>query len=270
MQLHSESVDSGASTPTQTVCFIHGILGQGANLRTLAKRLVQLQPKFRVLLVDLRAHGASLGQGGDDTVHQCAQDIAELAAQTEPHVSALVGHSFGGKVALAASQMIETLEQVVLIDSNPGRRLSARGSEGTIRIVELLERHSGLFPTRNAFVEALVAEGQPASIGQWLAMQLRQESDGFRFALDIARIRRLLHSYFDEDLWPLIESARKPSMHLIVAARSAVFEPEDIARAERASAVAAVSVEKIDAGHWVHVDAFEALLALLQRRLDRF
>jgi esterase len=268
MQLHFETVDSGTSPPMRTVCFIHGILGQGANLRTLAKRLVQQQqPQLRVLLVDLRAHGASLGCEGDDTVQQCAQDIAELAGHTEPVVTALVGHSFGGKVALAASQAIATLNQVVLIDSNPGSRLSARGSEGTIRIVELLERQSGPFATRNAFVEAVVKEGQPASVGQWLAMQLRVDADGFRFALDMKRIRRLLHSYFDEDLWPLIEAARKPSMHLIVASRSEVFEPADIARAERASAVAAVTVDTIDAGHWVHVDAFEALLAVLQRRL---
>ncbi len=267
MHLHTEAVEAASARATQTVLFIHGILGQGANLKTLAKRLVQARPEFRVLLVDLRAHGQSLELDGDDTLSTAADDIVSLANEQIMTVSSLVGHSFGGKVALRASTAMPALKDVVMIDSNPGRRISAQGSEGTIRVLELLEQQVGPWPSRAAFVDAFHGLGQDRAVGNWLAMQLAREGDRFRFGLDLNRIRSLLKSYFEEDLWPLIDQATSPVVHLLIANRSAVFSAEDVLRAEQAAKTHSVRVERMDAGHWVHVDAFEPLLASLVSRL---
>jgi len=71
-------VQAPNSQPTVTVLFLHGILGSGRNLRTLATRLCQQIPQLRVVLVDLRGHGDS----------------------------AQVGHSFGGKVGIGCTARI--------------------------------------------------------------------------------------------------------------------------------------------------------------------
>ncbi len=65
-----------------------------------------------MLLVDLCAHGASLETDGEDSLNAAATDIVQLCAAQSLPVTALVGHSFGGKVALRASTDIATLQQV--------------------------------------------------------------------------------------------------------------------------------------------------------------
>jgi esterase len=265
MHLFSETVEPEGSTPSSTVLFLHGILGQGANLKTLAKRLVQQRQDLRVVLVDLRGHGRSLGREPPDTLATAADDIVKIAQSQTIAVTALVGHSFGGKVALRASSQLTELKHLVMLDSNPGIRLSAQGSEGTVRVLELLERFPGPWANRNAFIEAFEREGQNRMVGQWLAMQLGDVNGTLRFLPDLMRIRSLLQSYFQEDLWSLIDNAKSTAMHLVVATRSAVYSEEDIAHAQRAAHTANVTVDLIDAGHWVHVDAFEPLVSLLKR-----
>ena len=45
--------------PEAWMLFLHGILGSGANWRTIAKRFIGARPRWGAVLVDLRMHGAS-------------------------------------------------------------------------------------------------------------------------------------------------------------------------------------------------------------------
>jgi len=45
--------------PESAIAFMHGILGRGINLRTIAKRFVEARPGWTAWLVDLRGHGRS-------------------------------------------------------------------------------------------------------------------------------------------------------------------------------------------------------------------
>jgi esterase len=56
----------------------------------------------------------------------------------------VVGHSFGGKVALALAQAHPELLEVMTLDSAPGPRLDARGSEATVRVVTMLQSPSSV------------------------------------------------------------------------------------------------------------------------------
>jgi pimeloyl-ACP methyl ester carboxylesterase len=55
MLLHVDLVTAAGATPTRAFLFLHGILGQGTNLRTLARRFVEARPMVQAVLVDLRA-----------------------------------------------------------------------------------------------------------------------------------------------------------------------------------------------------------------------
>jgi pimeloyl-ACP methyl ester carboxylesterase len=53
---------AAAAPPVRTAFLLHGLLGQGRNWRTFARRLVAAAaeagaPNWRLLLVDLRCHG---------------------------------------------------------------------------------------------------------------------------------------------------------------------------------------------------------------------
>lgn len=261
---------SGAA-PVRALVLLHGVLGSGRNLRTLAQRLVDARPDWLAVLLDLRAHGESVGLvDGEDTVAGAAADVVSVARTLPVPVRAVLGHSLGGKVALATPGAgLDGLEHLVVVDSNPGRRPDARGSELTLEVVSLLERLPGPWPRRDAFVADVEAAGSPRHVAQWLAMSMRRDPDGLRFALELPRIRALLASYFATDLWPVVERAAQertpPRVHLVIGDASPVLAPADRDRARALAATSGgfVTVEVVPGGHWVHVEAFERLLAVL-------
>lgn len=238
--------------------FLHGILGSGANWRTIARRFVAAKPAWGATLIDLRMHGASLGMTAPHTVEAAANDLDGIPAQ------GVVGHSFGGKVALEFARR-RVLEHVFLVDSSPGPRLDHRGSEGTVRVIDMLAALPEAFASRAAFIDHVQKQGHDGAIAQWLAMNLEREGDAFRFGLDIEAIRALLDDYFARDLWDVLETPSATQFHVILGGRSNVFDARD---KERLAGIAATN-ENVTmhvvarAGHWVHADAPDELHQLL-------
>lgn len=269
MVLHYELVTVPGSAPTHLIGFFHGILGSGTNLRSHARRLVDACPHLQAVLVDLRAHGQSKSVDGADTLAGAAADVMQTAQAWPLPLSSVVGHSFGGKVALALAAIDPALTHVVTLDSAPGARLDRRGSETVMRVVSLLEGLSGPWPTRDAFVGALETQGLARGLGQWLAMSLVRGTEGFEFGLDLKRIRALLTDYFAADLWPTLELAPHTQFHLVIGSTSEVYGAEDRARAQRLASASGgrVTVDVVTGGHWLHVDNPQAIDALLRRYL---
>ncbi|MFT3921220.1 MAG: alpha/beta hydrolase [Myxococcales bacterium] len=250
---------------SHSVLILHGILGSGSNLRSLAQRLVQADPGLSAVLVDLRLHGRSQNFPEPHSVQACADDLVRLIEGLPTPVTQVLGHSFGGKVALAFHAQRPDLERVMLLDSMPGARENAYGSEQTYEILSLLERLPGPFATREMFLERVVAEGQSRPIAEWLGMNLERTSEGFRLRLDTRGIRELLSDYFSLDLWPVIEGSQA-RVDVVIGGRSAVWRAEDRARFERLAASHPKQFRLHvlpQAGHWVHVDDFEGLSAAL-------
>lgn len=260
-------VTSPGVTPERWMLFLHGILGSGANWRGFARRLVAARPRWGAVLVDLRMHGASQGFRPPHTVAAAAEDL--LALDGALPVRAVVGHSFGGKVALEyLARRGDALEQVWILDAMPGARPAARGSEVVLNVLELLEAMDPVVPSREAFIAHVQRAGYSQDIAQWLAMNLRPAEGGYVLRVDLRAIRALLEDYFARDLWPVIEERRSGTaqVHLVIAGRSTVFDPSDRERAVRAAAASGgrVKVHVLpEAGHWVHVDDPEGLLAAM-------
>lgn len=253
-----EEITAAGSAPTKTFAFLHGILGRGANWRSIARRFVAARPDHRALLVDLRRHGDSTGVAGPDTLEAAAADLRAL-----PHrLDGVLGHSFGGKVALCYAAT-EPLDELWMVDSNPGPRPDRRGSEVIGQVLAALRGAPRSVARRDEFVQALAAQGLDEGVARWLAMSLRRQDAGFVYPVDLDAIDALLESYFEADLWPVLEET-EAAVHLVVATRSEVFGPEDRQRARQLAARREnLWVHEIDAGHWVHVEAPAELLALL-------
>src|SRR5688572_3872237 len=123
MILHSEAVGTPAGEQRKQLYVLHGIFGSGRNWASVARRLVTSRPDWVVRLIDLRHHGASQGFSPPHTIASAAGDIAELGNHTGESPTAILGHSFGGKVALKyAGEHAGTLQQVWIIDSTPDVR----------------------------------------------------------------------------------------------------------------------------------------------------
>lgn len=265
--------ERGVPYPERWALVLHGILGTKSNWRGVMRRVVAERPRWGALLVDLRNHGESTrGFSPPDTVDAAAADLERLVAHAGLRVDAVIGHSYGGKVALAfAARRRGDLGHLVVVDAAPGARPDARGSEGTVAVVELLGRLPRRHPSREAFVEAVVAGGHARELATWLAMNLEREGDGFALAIDPARIRAMLDDYFAVDLWPVLDALPgRMSVDVLVGGRSAVLSAEDRARLARGAAAhpGRLRVHVVEeAGHWVHVDAPDATVAVLARAL---
>jgi len=265
--LHHTLVTAPGASPQQWILFLHGILGGGDNWRGFAKRLVEARPEWGAVLVDLRMHGRSQHLPPPHTLEAAAADLVQLEASLPGPVRGVLGHSFGGKVALAyLERRPEGLGPVIVVDSNPGARPDARGSESTTRVLRLLSENAGPFASRQGFVDRMVENGVEPGIAQWLAKNVEHRDAGYFFKLDLAAIHSLLDGYFTTCLWHLVEAPpSQTQLWLILGGRSDNLDAADKDRAFAADRhhlrTHVRVIEK--AGHWVHVDAPEALFAIV-------
>jgi pimeloyl-ACP methyl ester carboxylesterase len=258
------------ANPQRSIAFLHGILGRGTNLRTLAKQFINARQDWSTWLVDLRGHGRSPKSTPRPSIEAAAEDVIHLATKSDTPVAAIVGHSFGGKVALEAGRLnrLPTLRHIVTIDSVPGPRTPLRGGDSALAVIDSIESLPP-FASKTEFIRALMAAGQTRTIAEWLAASVEKEGDRARFALDLNEIRGLIDDYFSRDLWPVVEHPPDGiQVHLIVADQSDSYSPADRARAlDLAAASGQVTVDVLPGNHWLHVDNPDGLLATLLERV---
>jgi pimeloyl-ACP methyl ester carboxylesterase len=259
----------GDPTAKKLVFVLHGILGSGSNFRSLIKRLNEQRPECCFVLVDLRLHGRSLNASPPHTLAACVQDLTRLSEQLERAPEAVLGHSFGGKVALCyAAQRPIKLEQVWVLDSYPGPH-EPNANHEVARVIEALKRAPVLTDTRDEFIKSLTEQGLSLGIARWLSQNLERTGEGYHFRLDLAAISELLADYFRQDLWPIVETPPPgQEVCLVIAERSHQLNAE--ARAQLAELAHGPQVHRFtlaNAGHWLHVDNPDGLLALLEQHL---
>ena len=271
MMLAHELVVAPASTPTRTAFFVHGILGSGGNLRGLARKFVSDNPNWQAALIDLRAHGRSLEPDGrPDTIATAASDLAETASSFSVGVTALIGHSLGGKVVLEASRLMP-LDHVASLDSPPGIRTTTDGVPEVYAVMRWIHSHPGPWPTRDAFIADFLESAAPEAsllLGQWLAMNLVPQEAGQVWRIQVNRMESLLASYQVTDCWPAIAEATA-RVHLVIGAYSKAYSPEDRRRAEELAQrePKSISFSSVRAGHWVHTGDPDGVLLVLNREL---
>ena len=251
----------------------HGIYGAGTNWRGIARKVVEQRTDWSIALVDLRNHGRSAGpDAGTEPPHTlaaCASDIATLFDEL-PALRALAGHSFGGKVVLAVRALAPArLVQTWMFDASPSARPGAETdpSNSVTRVLALMERLPKQWAKRDDFIAAVVAEGHATPFAQWLAMNVVPERDGFTLRLDLGAMREMLHDYYTQDLWSVaLDPALPGSVELVIAERSDTLDAGDRARLA-GGLLPHVHVHRIDAGHWLHIEAAANVVELLVREL---
>jgi len=246
----------------------HGIYGAGSNWRGIARKLVAARPDWSVVLVDLRNHGRSESGEPPHTLEACAQDLRALIEQLGD-IEVLAGHSFGGKVVLQTRPLVRErgIEQVWMLDSSPSTRSDLKGDPtSALAVLELLERLPRTWPSRDAFVQAVVDAGHTQALAAWLGMNVVGEGDAYVMRLQLPALRAMLDDYCARDLWNLVEDPTLPgSVEIVIADRSTTLSAAD--RARLATPPPHVHVHHIDAGHWLHIEAPATVVDLFAAQL---
>lgn len=261
-------VQAPGATPSVTALLLHGILGSGRNLRSFAQRLCSEVPNLRCVLVDLRNHGDSMGAPAPHTLQACAADLRALARHLDVAPQAIIGHSFGGKVALVyAANQPAGLRQVWVLDATPealpeGEPEPPAEEHGVAGVIRILEHLAMPLPTRQAVAEALRQHGVADATAQWLTTNLKPVAGGYAWKFDLPAVRQMLASYLATDLWPVLQQPPQGvRIDVVRAMREPRWTPPILQRF--AQLPATVRLHQLDAGHWLHVDDLEGLLRLV-------
>lgn len=255
------------ATPERWLLVLHGIYGSGRNWGTIARRLVEARPEWGALLVDLRNHGGSRGFAPPHTLAASAADVDRLVEHLDFHAAAVLGHSFGGKVALMyARHHGDELRQVWMMDSTP----AVRDPEGSAwEMIETVRALPPEFESRAEAVEGIVAAGYPEGVAQWFAINLEPVDGRYRWRIDLDAMEEMLRDFFRTDLWDVVESPPAGvEVHLVKATRSSTLDEESVARVRSAEAMnPRVHLHQLEGGHWINTDNPDGVLDLLVSRL---
>ena len=247
------------------VAVIHGIFGAGNNWRSFVQKWIKRRPDLCIVLVDLRNHGSSPHRENDNTLLQCAQEVLDLQKKIGDY-RAIVGHSFGGKVALQCAEIpvYSEIEQIWALDSFPGSLDRTAQDQNEVHTV-LSWLRAVPFPVqkRSEVKQFLLERGASAMVSQWMTSNLIRTENGFVWRFNLDGIEQMLTDYFIQDLWHVLEFPNTQiSTHLVRALKSDRWGIKSI---EKLESLSSEQYYTLDAGHWLHVDNPEDLLDLFER-----
>jgi pimeloyl-ACP methyl ester carboxylesterase len=247
--LHAEVTGAGAP-----VALLHGLFGRARNLAAVARGLAGTH---RVIALDLRNHGDSPHAPGM-AYPDLAGDVLATLAALDGLPASLLGHSMGGKTAMACALLAPgSVRRLLVADIAPVAY--AHHNRAVAAALQAIPLQPGLtLAQAAAFLAAAVPE---AAIRGFLLQNLMPgEAPHWRIGLaDIAA------GMADIEGWPdLPAAAAFPGPALFVnGARSEYVTGAHRQRA-RQYFPAARFVTLKDAGHWLHADQPAAFLQVVQ------
>ena len=258
---------------TRSIWLLHGVMGSARNWSSFARRLVETLPGWRAVTVDVRCHGDSRGAPPPHTVEACAVDLQRLAEKIGAP-DAVSGHSFSGKVVLDYARRA-TPRTTFVLDCPPGPLAPGDATSTELgRVLEVLATVAGPIERRTDVADAFRAAGFADTLSNWMATNLRRREDdeGYDWSFDPECVRRLVDDYWRLDTWPILEDPPgEGTIHVVRAGRSDRWSADDLLRLDRLAATERVFVRVLhDAGHWLHADDPEGLLAVYRRALPEF
>ena len=250
MLLNTVEAGNGAS-----LVVLHGLFGAARNWGAIQRRL---SARHRVLAVDLRNHGASPRAEAMDYPAMAA-DVAETTEAAGAAPAAVLGHSMGGKTAMAlALARPELVTRLLVADIAPVPYPPRQAR--IVNAMRAVPLRPGL--SRREADAALLAEGvQDPATRAFLLQNLRFEGDApaWRCGLDeIAAAMPAIEGF------PDFAGARYegPALFLL-GERSDYVQPEHRPRV-RELFPAARFLSLRGTGHWLHAEKPEEFVAVAE------
>jgi pimeloyl-ACP methyl ester carboxylesterase len=240
-------VEAGQGAP---VAFLHGLLGAAQNFGAIQKALAARG--HRVLALDLRNHGAS-PHAPTMSYPEMAADVAETLRAAGAWPCAVVGHSMGGKVAMAlALAQGAGVTRLVVADIAPVAYPTPLFTQ-YVAAMRAIPLRPGL--TRREADAALVqAVPNPALRGFLLQNLLFAEAPPrWRVALDVIADQMPVIGG-----WPEIAGRYDGPVLVLAGDASDYIRPEN--EAGFRALFPAARFAAISAGHWLHAENPRAFL----------
>jgi pimeloyl-ACP methyl ester carboxylesterase len=236
----------------QPLILIHGLFGSSINWQTLAQRLAQ---EWSVYAVDLRNHGDSPHHPDFDYA-ALVQDLESFMTRQKIEKGILIGHSLGGKTAMAfADRWPQKTEALIVLDIAPRPYPAAHR--------ELLEALWNLpadrIGSRQEALDALATQIPMPATRQFLLKNLVRVDGRYRWRINLEAIDRHMEALSQGPR--LTRPYPGPTLFLRGGRSGYITEADADLIHERYPDARIVTIES--AGHWLYADAPEETLAAI-------
>jgi esterase len=252
MKLYYQIVGTG-----QPLVILHGLFGSSDNWRAIAK---ELATQAQVITVDLRNHGRS-PHSSQQTYALMVEDLVELFDRLKLDKVDIIGHSMGGKVAMAFSERYpQWLRRLVVVDIAPREYHDEHSA--IFRV--LLALDLSLYTSRNEVDDALKIALPNKTVRQFLLMNLAINGEQLSWRINL----QALYENYSQLLVAVCEDETIMIPSCFIRGGQSYYirdEDEDLIRTCFPYAELA-TIEQ--AGHWVHAAAPQQFLTKITEFLD--
>ena len=257
MKLHHQlfpALDTQSQNPT--IVLIHGLFGNLDNLGLLRKYLNQDYP---VLCVDLRNHGKS-PWSEEMNYELMSQDVIELLQSLSIPETHLIGHSMGGKTAMAiALQSPNMVLSLTVVDIAPVNYLENRHKDVIAALQRVIDKQ---VKTRREADVVLAETIEDVSVRQFLLKSFSSEPNRY-WQFNVQSI----HSHYANIMgWPFSSEQYCSQTLFIKGATSSYLLPEHQTSVQHHFPKAKAHIMN-GCGHWLHAEKPEQFHQIVHRFL---
>jgi len=165
-----------------TVILIHGLFGNSDNLKTLGRTL---EANHRVIRIDVPNHGLSAHWESMD-YPTLANAVIELMDRLSIPQAHLVGHSMGGKIAMAAALNYPVrIQSVIAADIAPVSYQSRH--DAVFAALDSIELNQ--VKNRGQALDQLLNAGIDEGTAQFLLKNLSKTDTGFQWKMNLTGLK---------------------------------------------------------------------------------
>ena len=249
---------SKSAEDAANIVLIHGLFGDKDNLNVLRR---ELTPLYNVMSLDLPDHGLSDRTSGWE-FRKVVESLRNTFAENDFYPDCLIGHSLGGKVAMAyALTYPSELKSLIVADIAP---------------VGYTPRHNNVFKALNALDMDTIKLRKDAmavlsdilvepGTAEFLLKSLAKTDDKWDWRFNLKGLER---DYSILSSWPFSEEQYIGPITFIKGEKSDYINPSHADNIKRHFPHADVKMIG-DTGHWLHAEKPRLFNKLVLRILDK-
>lgn len=250
LHTHISGLQDSSKAP---VVLIHGLFGSYENLGVIER---SLSDQYQVINVDVRNHGRS-GHSNDMNYQLMAEDLAQTLDSLNVEKAAILGHSMGGKLAMAyAVTYPERATKLILADIAPVKYPPRHNSIfSALQSVDLTQ-----IDNRADADKQLAQHVEESGVRQFLLKSLIKDDDKFQWRFNL---KALYDNYAELIGNPIENGSYTGPVLFIKGGDSDYILPEHKAAIAKLFPAAQAKIIQ-GTGHWLHAEKPAAFTKLVK------